>query len=141
MVRLFSFMQLSHASDVINVINFREDGQPELSQIGAVNKGEYNLVVLVQLLILLDGEDLSKGNLYEILVRFIEKFQDYLINLVEYSNRTVDLMNGQFSEEIAKMENVRAKDSMNRINKIRMTYMTTPAIANRTAVPRARQAT
>merc|ERR1712032_1790307 len=110
--------------DLIDEINFNADGHADLRKIGGVQKGEYNLIVLVQLLMVLDEEHLSKGNLYEILCRFIEKFQNYLINMIEYSNRTVDLLNGKFSDEIARMENVSPNDLKNRINKIRLNYLT-----------------
>ena len=46
--------------DVINEIHFNENGNVDLRKIGGIPKGEYNLIILVQLLMILDEEDLNK---------------------------------------------------------------------------------
>jgi chromosome segregation ATPase len=109
--------------EIINQINFNADGKPDLRKIGMDVTKELNLITLAQLLVLNQDKEVEKIKLYKDLTAFLENYQDELLELVNQSSKTIDLINDGFSDEIAIMDGVRSNPN-SKINKFRMLFVT-----------------
>lgn len=121
----FSTEGFNELKDVLNQINFNADGKPDLKKIGIDASKERNLIALAQMLVLMKDQEPEKEKIYDNLMNFLAIFQDRFLELINQSNRTIDMMNGDFAHEIARLEG-RVHDPLKRYNKFRSYYMTRP---------------
>jgi chromosome segregation ATPase len=119
---IFQNEAYSEIKEVIDQINFNADGKPDLRKIGMDGNKELNLITLAQLLILNQDKDFEKSALYKDLTDFLVNYQDELLSLVHQSLRTLDLINGNFAEEIAKLDGTE-HESKYRVNKFRLAFI------------------
>ncbi len=119
---IFQNEAYSEIKEIIDQINFNEQGKPDLRKIGMDGAKELNLITLAQLLILNQDKDFEKSPLYKALTEFLLNYQDELLALIHHSVKTIDLINGQFAEEIAKIDGTQ-HDPKWRLNKFKLVYM------------------
>jgi len=111
--------------EIIDQIKFNNDGKADLRKIGMDTSKELNLITLAQLLVLNQDNNVDKKDLHKDLTDFLENYQDELLELVNQSNKTIDLINGDFAHEVAKMEGKQPEPNKY-INKFKMMYMNKP---------------
>lgn len=119
---IFQNEAYAEIKEIIDQINFNADGKPDLRKIGMDGTKELNLITLAQLLILNHDKEFEQAGLYKDLTEFLFNYQDELLALISQSTKTFDLINGQFAEEIAKLDGTE-HDPKLRANKFNLLYI------------------
>lgn len=106
--RIIHFIKANHSlneiKDLINEVKFTPQKKPQLSQIGMDDHKEENLLILAQFLVLHNHDSISKADLTEKLIKFLEDYQYKMVDMIFNSLDFLELSYQMFLPEIAKLE-------------------------------------
>jgi hypothetical protein len=100
--------------DLINEVKFNRDRKPELKKIGMDDLKEQKLLILAQFLVLHNHDSISKEDLTEKFIKFLETYQFKIVDMIFSSLDFLDISYEVFLPEIAKLEKKKIDEIINR---------------------------